>query len=90
MTMEGLGGAAGKRAGSEAGLRLELGAVVVLLWVWLPLEVGTGEAAVGAPRNAEDAAVALLINVEEWQGWVALMAAVGFSRGKGHGGWRLQ
>ena len=30
VAVEGLGGAAGKRAGSEAGLRLELGAVVGL------------------------------------------------------------
>ena len=48
--------------------------------------MGAGEAVLGVPRNAEGAAVALLLNVEEWRGWAALMADVGSSRGKGYGG----
>ena len=58
--------------------------------MWPPLEVGAGEAALGVSQDAEGAAVALLLNVEEWRGRAALMAAVGSSRGKVHGGWRLQ
>ena len=55
-----------------------------------PLEVGAGEAALGAPRNDEDAEAVLLKKVEAWQGRAAVLAAVGSIRGKGHRGWRLQ
>ena len=58
--------------------------------MWTPLEVISGEVALRAPRDAEGAAVALLLNLEEWQGRAALMADVGSSRGKGHGGWILK
>ena len=54
------------------------------------MEVGAGEEALGASQDAEGAVLALLLNVEEGQGWAALVDAVDSSRGKGHGGWRLQ
>ena len=44
----------------------------------------------GALQDAEGAALALLLNVEEGRGRAALVDAVGSSRGKVHGGWRLQ
>ena len=43
----------------------------------------------GDSQDAEGAALALSLNVEEGRGRVALVDAVGFRRGKGHGGWRL-
>ena len=54
------------------------------------MEVGAGEEVLGALQDAEGAAVALLLNVEDGVGQAALVDAVGSSRGKVHGGWRLQ
>ena len=52
--------------------------------------MGAGEEVLGESQDAESVVLALLLNLADGVGRAELVDAVGSSRGKGHGGWRLQ